>query len=456
MDTNRRERITAFVDFIKKHRVDQGAVLSIPIIGPALHKIFYGESLDEIIDTITNESQATQAQILHKIESIFSDQTSEPTKISEAILIVGSGNAEEISICEEPITLGTKHRVQKVHQLGGSALNYSMRLLALGYDVYPILTIGNDRIGKFIKNELSKKAANNTASIGTRQFLDSTRFLHSSIKTPSSTVVVQGSERTIFSQPPMNTEGFHQFLQDRIEDMFNCYPLFPSAVMIGHIYPDEALHEEGNFSQSTVLVLDRFKDHSLIYTNFGGSQIKHGIDAWAKYLIKIDIFQLNLTEAKKLFEKEESVNTLKEMILWFQNLNVSVVITLDKLGAVAAHKNKKGTIIVALPIIGRESVRDTTGAGDAFAAGMVAKLNGKKNYSFEDFEIAISHARLCAAECCTHYGASSKCPTPQSLEEFKSQLQKASAASDADLNQLESLQIDRARDILTLIDLAYA
>jgi sugar/nucleoside kinase (ribokinase family) len=67
-------------------------------------------------------------------------------------------------------------------------------------------------------------------------------------------------------------------------------------------------------------------------------------------------------------------------------------------------------------------VKDTTGAGDAFAAGLAAALAGKKDTTFPDFSNAMAQAGFWASFACTTYGGSGSCPSIGELAAFAQEL----------------------------------
>jgi sugar/nucleoside kinase (ribokinase family) len=68
----------------------------------------------------------------------------------------------------------------------------------------------------------------------------------------------------------------------------------------------------------------------------------------------------------------------------------------------------KEGIIFAEPIKQKRFI-DSTGAGDAFGAGLLSKLYLKEAFSFSDFFIAIVEARIWAAYACNSFGGVGNC-----------------------------------------------
>ena len=178
------------------------------------------------------------------------------------------------------------------------------------------------------------------------------------------------------------------------------------------------------------------------------------------------MFQLALDEVREFFALDSSINSLRDMIEWFQNHEITAVITMDKVGAIATLGNGEHGVIFARPYDLGGRLLDTTGAGDAFGAGLVSyfidkiiELEKSKNIvskkdlsqitTIGNFEDGIERARHWAAYCCTTLGGASGCPTQKDLERFKSTLggQVSALVKRGSLNDFD--------DVLWFIDKLY-
>ncbi len=273
-----------------------------------------------------------------------------------------------------------------------------MRLLNAGLDALPILAIGNDRIGKNIQSKLLETLRLADISPFVSSFLidnNGTGFFEPNIQTSSTTIIVHQAKRTIFTQKLRGGEYFIGYVERRLKDALRHTLVCPSAVMIGHIHSDSKSINPSDPGACTKFLIDRFKGKSLVYTNFGKSQISLGFDFWKEYLPYIDIFQLNFAEAKLFFShKKEESNSLSQVVSTMREANMSAVITLDRFGAIGIHKEEPGSIFISWPVLEVRDVVDPTGAGDAFAAGMVFSLCEQKSLKSADFQSAIGTARL--------------------------------------------------------------
>ena len=98
------------------------------------------------------------------------------------------------------------------------------------------------------------------------------------------------------------------------------------------------------------------------------------------FLQKLDCFICNEQEAGILFLEDYSESTPEQMVeilaekIKYANIK-SMIITMGAQGAVYAHTNGDRGICPAKNVV----VKDTTGAGDAFCAGVMAGLTYGKS-----------------------------------------------------------------------------
>jgi sugar/nucleoside kinase (ribokinase family) len=103
------------------------------------------------------------------------------------------------------------------------------------------------------------------------------------------------------------------------------------------------------------------------------------------------------------------------------------VITLNKFGAIGMYRGDTDRMIIAPPMPVIDLV-DPTGAGDAFASGIVGRLGGNKSFSFDALVSAIQTGRLWASYACTTLGASYGCPTGDQLQRFNRTIEQGENA----------------------------
>jgi sugar/nucleoside kinase (ribokinase family) len=372
--------------------------------------------------------------------------------IHPLILNVGGGNAETVLISDGEIVLGRKHSVLVNELYGGSGVNHALRLIEAGFDALPILAIGNDKIGCSIREQIIRATKMSHTSRILSEFIEESgdNFFDPYIHTSSTTIVVHGAKRTIFTQKLRNGEHFVRHIKRRITDIINSNLPPPAVVMIGHIHSDGKDINRQNPGECSKYVIDSFKGKSVIYANFGNSQINLGYTYWRELLPSIDVFQLNIEEAKRFFSDTTGERkSLTDIVNKLREIKVNAVITLDRFGAIGIHKEAPDSIFFSWPIIHDEDVVDPTGAGDAFAAGMVSHFCKNTDIHSTNFQTAICTAQLWAAYACKTYGGSGECPNQQQLYEFNRKI------IPSHRHTLEFSFRDYATELMTVLDIAF-
>ena len=161
---------------------------------------------EQLLDKIRQESREQQQQVISDLQRLLREG---PTTLNYAVCI-GSGNAENVLALEGDVTPGAKHLVEVKGLYGGSAVNQATRLLAAGYDAFPILAIGNDSVGEGVRDSLLEVARANGTTQVVQDFLlpsNESEFFDPNILTSLTTIVVHESHRTIFTQKLRNGGG---------------------------------------------------------------------------------------------------------------------------------------------------------------------------------------------------------------------------------------------------------
>ena len=350
------------------------------------------------------------------------------------IVVIGGANMEYILKPHGELIDGGKNFVEIDELFGGSGVNYSLRLLSYGELVFPILFLGDDRTGEMIFSELSryKKSENS-------YFFDKDSFFVPRLKTIRSVIVVDGHKRTILSEDLNKENIFFDFVKNRV-DTLKCV----NSVIIGHIHNDRKEINDDDSKLTTKFIIDYYRDKDvLIYANFGASQLEYGFSFWSKYIKDIDILQLNIEEFKTFLGEDKSCS-LEILINKIRDIGINAIITLDKFGAIGVLKSQDNAIFFARPISKIDGFIDSTGAGDAFCAGMVSYLGGKKEIKKDEFMVSMEYARTWATYACKSYGGANSCPNKDEIESYHTKLIQDS--------KVIFYQDKEMRDILSLID----
>lgn len=366
-------------------------------------------------------------------------------KCTSPIITIGSGNVEHILEYDGEIQIGRKHIVTSYELFGGSCINYSLRLIAAGMNVFPIPFIGKDQYGHDIRKHLIKIGLEKNLNEKALQFISSEDFLFPNVQTPKAIIVVHQGRRTIFSQGLSIRKNIEEHFQDRLDCLCNLVSDNTGTVMIGHISIDGDNHKPGIISRKTI---NTYFNKFFLFANFGNSQIKHGIDFWIEDLGHIDLFQLNLEEIRSFFNQSGRNSSLNEVIKFLREHSITAVITINRFGAIGTYKDGRDGIVLAWPLKIRKII-DPTGAGDAFASGMISSLNGNKHFTFKDFLSAVVEGRDWASYACTTIGASGNCPDKKTLDRFRKKY------SNASHKLIEIIKPNFAEQIMDIIDKTY-
>lgn len=366
-------------------------------------------------------------------------------KNSSMIITIGSGNIENVFELDGNLHIGRKHNVVSHEFFGGSCINYTMRLISMGESVYPIPFIGKDKSGVLIQGKISELARKYNTPSQINEFIDSENFLIPSIETPKATILVHQGQRTIFSQGIPQMGKSYNHIEERISTLKTVLPK-AGSVMIGHVSPDCAIQTPGKITKK---IIDEFSDNHFVFANFGNSQLIHGINFWRADLNRTDILQLNLDEMRRFFQASSMDYSLMNIIKWLKENCITAVITLNRLGAIGTYRDGRDGIIIAWPITIPEII-DPTGAGDAFAAGLVSFLDGNKKFSFDDFLSAIEIGGYWASFACRSLGACAECPDKETLDLY---IENELGAHQSKI--MKMFDRDYPEQILNLIDKAY-
>lgn len=352
------------------------------------------------------------------------------------IAVFGGANIEYILKSKSDIIQGSKNFVDIEELFGGGGLNYAMRLIATGRQVYPLLYLGNDSIGKSIQAHLLSHCDRALASYS---FIESDDFFVDGLNTIRSMIIVEGHHRTILAQDQNNTNLFLPHLKSLIDTLPDM-----RAVAIGHIHNDRRDINDIN-ELSTKYIIDHYREEdALIYANFGATQLEYGFSFWKECLRHTDILQLNFTELKSFFIADDNPLSLFEILEFFGDINLSAIITLDKFGAIGFVPDAPHSIFMARPVDLGDDFVDSTGAGDAFCAGMLSILHKKKSFTHKEFKTAMEMARSWAVYACKSYGGANHCPSRDEINAFHAKINEG--------NSVIEYSGERMKDIVSLID----
>jgi len=222
------------------------------------------------------------------------------TETPAPVIAIGSGAIESIVRCDAPLQIGRKQIVQQEESLGGSGLNYTLRLLAAGHPVLPILPVGNDGRGRLIRDSVAIAAGKITDRPELAKFLSPGRFFVSRLATPRSTLLVNQGQTTVFSEKFVEGKDFRKHLEKRFHDIEHGLGIVPGGVIVGHIYGDKSNGHPHVPGECTRFIIDYWQDKAPVFLNLGHSQIELGIAFWEDAIRKTSVMQMNIWEYKNL------------------------------------------------------------------------------------------------------------------------------------------------------------
>ena len=249
--------------------------------------------------------------------------------------------------------------VDELHvYLGGSASNFVTFLSRLGVNTSILAKVGNDKFGEISRKKLSQKG------------VDVTRLITIKGRTGMAFIAVDDeAERSIYTYMGANAD-FKLVKED-----------------IDYIKSLDLLHITGMYYE---VVEEASKHANLLSFNPGSILSSFGLKKLDKIIKRTHILFLNKKEVKLLTKMK-----IDDGARFLIELGVPiVVVTLGKDGAMV-YTSKGVVKTPAKPV----KALDTTGAGDAFAAGFLASF--LKDQNFKD---CLRFANQVAAQCVENCG----------------------------------------------------
>jgi sugar/nucleoside kinase (ribokinase family) len=379
-------------------------------------------------------------------------------KLSKArVLAIGGANVEHSYTIEGELDPDTKYSTEpQPRRAGGSSVNHTCRLLAMGLQVHPVLPLAKaDPLSGTIVNALEEARLTGES----RYRRGRLEIRGSSLSTPYTTIIRQGAARAALNEfSPELMRRFEEHGRAHLEDLVNSRATIDVA-MIGHVHADRVPPTPRGIGFAGAIT-ERFLTATRLATarkfvNFGSAQYRLGTRRWERLLREhVTVFQLDIGEIRSFCQDAGLENTSLESILgWFRD-RCSVVITLERFGAIGQLRGSPEPM-AAWPYL-LDSIEDSTGAGDAMGAGIVAAMLARP---FDDeadpietrrarFADALAFGRVCGAYACTTLGGAHACPTLDELARFERQqkLHRRDGGFARSVSSHELFLIDRAFD----------
>ena len=239
---------------------------------------------------------------------------------------------------------------------GGSPANITMNIKRLGGNPIISASVGNDRLGEFLINNLKKNNIN-------------TEFINK-VNNSTSMVLVTKSKETplpIFYRSADYNLEYNSDIDSTLKNSkivhFSCWPISQkkSRKVI------EKVIEEAR--KNNVLIGFDPNYHEMIW-----EEGHDGIEYIKNLIGKLDIIKPSEVDAERIFGPDTPENHVDKFIQCGAKL---VIMTLGKDGAIVSN----GTETIKFKTLATEVV-DTTGAGDAFWGGFYTALTS--NYPLKE------------------------------------------------------------------------
>lgn len=257
--------------------------------------------------------------------------------------------------------------IKQTRSVGGSAANVAIDVSRLGGSAATIIKVGLDGFGRLIIDELMREEVDVS---GVKVCLGDTGF----------TVVIIDKEGRV------KMYGF-KGASEKLE---------PRDIDENIISRGKYLHIASLRLDTSIRGAETAKEHGLTVSwDPGRRQAQHGIEYYRELLRLIDIVLVNRLEARCLTGKED----YREAARIIASMGPSIVVV--KRGSEGVYVYDAGnTEEIDLPAFKVPRVVDTTGAGDAFAAGLLLGLS--RSYSLRK---AVVYANAVAALKIMHLGS---------------------------------------------------
>jgi sugar/nucleoside kinase (ribokinase family) len=297
-------------------------------------------------------------------------------KAKSRICVIGDINVDVITLLSGPLQKNTDTTSVNAITLGGSTCNIAVWLTHLGVNIDLVGAIGDDVLGSWVITQLQAFGVSDL-----------------NIKTISNnrtgTCVILVDETGARSMMPDFGSNLAQSLDQNIERL-----IFDSDIVVMSAYT--FLRPESRKFALDVLECVEKSNTRIVIDAASSSPIETtGADKVRKYLARADLVLANEDEFAALAVKAPD-NWTSE----FKNL----IVKQGERGALWLFKGQEVASVKAEPV----KVLDTTGAGDAFCAGLLSQLRLRDNWENlgdVDYAQSLLVASHTAGENCKTLGA---------------------------------------------------
>ena len=206
--------------------------------------------------------------------------------------------------------------------------------------------------------------------------------------------IVHGGKTLFWSGKYRNDMNQRDTLDTQLNVLTNFKPVVPEAfrnaevLLLGNLHPTLQMD-----------VLDQMLSRpKLVVMDTMNYWMNHTWDLLMEVVTRVDMITINDEEARQLTKEYSLVKAAQRIMAMGVKF---VVIKKGEHGALLFHGDK----VFFAPALPLAEVFDPTGAGDAFAGGLVGYLTKTRDYSFSNLKNAIVHGSNIASFCIEKFGA---------------------------------------------------
>ena len=206
--------------------------------------------------------------------------------------------------------------------------------------------------------------------------------------------IVHGGKTLFWSGKYRNDMNQRDTLDTQLNVLANFKPVVPEAfrdaevLLLGNLHPTLQMD-----------VLDQMLSRpKLVVMDTMNYWMNHTWDLLMEVITRVDMITINDEEARQLTKEYSLVKAAQHIMAMGVKF---VVIKKGEHGALLFHDDK----VFFAPALPLAEVFDPTGAGDAFAGGLVGYLTKTRDYSFSNLKNAIVHGSNIASFCIEKFGA---------------------------------------------------
>lgn len=298
------------------------------------------------------------------------------TKANSKICVIGDINVDVISLLSGPLQKNTDTTSVNAITLGGSTCNMAVWLTHLGAKTDLVGAIGDDVLGTWVITQLQAFGVSDTN-------------IKSLAHTRTGTCVILVDETGARSMMPDFGANLLQAVDQQIENLIN-----ESDIVVMSAYTF-LRPESRKFALDVLECVERSSARMVIDAASSSPIETAGPDKVRKYLARADLVLANEDEFAAL-----AIGAPDNWTSEFRNL----IVKRGERGALWLYRGQEVASVKAEPV----KVLDTTGAGDAFCAGLLSQLSLRSNWDNlgdVDYAQSLLVASHTAGENCKTLGA---------------------------------------------------